>query len=106
MPHDLIDNQNIKLVDIIKQTLPGSAAAHFAVGYFFLSGLEAVADVLANVQELRLLIGNTTSRETIEQIAEGYRRLDAVQRDLDAMTYPKRSTIGRRLREKDPRGLG
>ena len=25
MPHDLIDNQNIKLVDIIKQTLPGSA---------------------------------------------------------------------------------
>ena len=96
MPHDLIDNQNIKLVDIIKQTLPGSASAHFAVGYFFLSGLEAVADVLANVQELRLLIGNTTSRETIEQIAEGYRRLDAVQRDLDAMTYPKRSTIAER----------
>ena len=38
MPHDLIDNQNIKLVDALKQTLPGSAAAHFAVGYFFPSG--------------------------------------------------------------------
>ena len=33
MPHDLIDNQNIKLVDALKQTLPGSAAAHFAIGY-------------------------------------------------------------------------
>ncbi len=29
MPHDLIDNQNIKLVDIIKQTLPGSAGRAF-----------------------------------------------------------------------------
>ena len=40
MPHDLIDNQNIKLADIIKQTLPGSAAAHFAVGSFIPFSLE------------------------------------------------------------------
>ena len=91
MPHDIIDNQTTKLVDVIKLTLPSTAAAHFAVGYFFLAGLEAVADVLTNVQELRLLIGNTTHRETIEQIAEGYRRLEEVQRDLDALTYPKRT---------------
>ncbi len=43
MPHDLIDNQSIKRIDAIQQTLPGSAAAHFAVGCCFLSGLEAVA---------------------------------------------------------------
>ncbi len=91
MPHDIIDNQNTKLVDVIQKTLPGSAAAHFAVGYFFLSGLEAVTDALANVKTLRLLVGNTTNRETIEQIAEGYRRLEAAQRDLDAQAYPKRT---------------
>ena len=97
MPHDLIDNQSNKLIDAIQQTLPGSAAAHFAVGYFFLSGLEAVADKLANVQELRLLIGNTTNRETIEQIAEGYRRLEEVQHDLDALTYPKKAEQAERV---------
>ena len=74
MPHDIIDNQSIKLADSIRSMLPRSEAAHFAVGYLFLSGLEAVADVLGNVRKLRLLIGNTTNRETIEQIAEGHRR--------------------------------
>lgn len=97
MPHDIIDNQTVKLADSIRSMLPRSEAAHFAVGYFFLSGLEAVADVLGNVQKLRLLIGNTTNRETIEQIAEGYRRLDAVQRDLDAMAYPKRTERSERI---------
>ena len=64
--HDIIDNRDQKLIDHIRRILPGSQAAKFAVGYFFLSGLEAVADALANVQELRLLIGDTTSRQTIE----------------------------------------
>jgi hypothetical protein len=61
MPHDIIDNQSIKLADSIRTMLPRSEAAHFAVGYFFLSGLEAVADVLGNVRKLRLLIGNTAN---------------------------------------------
>lgn len=90
MPYDIIDNRTEKLVDYIRETLPGSQAAKFAVGYFFLSGLEVVADVLANVQELRLLIGNTSSRETIEQIAEGYRRLDQITGAVEAETYPQR----------------
>ncbi len=88
MPHDIVDNREIYLIDKIKETLPGSQAARFAVGYFFLSGLEAVADQLANVRELRLLIGNTSSRETIEQIAEGYRRLDQVRDAVEAQAHP------------------
>ena len=88
MPHDIIDNREIYLIDKIKETLPGSQAARFAVGYFFLSGLEAVADQLHNVRELRLLIGNTSNRETIEQIAEGYRRLDQVRAAVEAQTHP------------------
>jgi hypothetical protein len=90
MPHDIIDNRQEKLVDHIRQILPGSQAARFAVGYFFLSGLEAVAEVLENVAELRLLIGNTSSRETIEQIAEGYARLEGVQHAAEALAFPKK----------------
>lgn len=97
--HDIIDNRDQKLVDHIKETLPGSQAAKFAVGYFFLSGLEAVADVLANVQELRLLIGNTSSRQTIEQIAEGYRRLEQAGDVIEEEQYAQRRERLRRVDE-------
>jgi len=93
VPHDIIDNRHEKLIDHIQRILPGSQAAKFAVGYFFLSGLEAVAGQLANVRQLRLLIGNTSNRETIEQIAEGYRRLEQVQKAAEALAYPKRTEM-------------
>lgn len=91
--HDIVDNRTEKLVDHIRRILPGSQAAHFAVGYFFLSGLEAVAGQLANVHELRLLIGNTSSRETIEQIAEGYCRLEQVQNAAEGLAFPRRTDM-------------
>jgi superfamily II DNA or RNA helicase len=91
--HNIIDNQQVKLLDRIKAILPSSQAAHFAVGYFFLSGLEAVADVLANVGHMRLLIGDTSNRSTIEQIAEGYRRLDPVASEVAAWAYPQRQAM-------------
>lgn len=72
--HDIIDNRTEKLVDNINRMLATTETARFAVGYFFLSGLESIADHLEGVKELRLLIGNTTNRETIEQLAEGYKR--------------------------------
>ena len=90
MPNDIIDNQTEALVDVIRRILPGTQAAKFAVGYFFLSGLDAIADSLQNVGEVRLLIGNTSSRETIEQMAEGYRRLEQIQEAAEAQAYPKR----------------
>ena len=91
--HDIVDNRTDKLVDHIRRILPTSKAAHFAVGYFFLSGLESVAGQLANVRDLRLLIGNTSSKETIEQIAEGYRRLEQVQNTAEALAYPRRTDM-------------
>jgi hypothetical protein len=93
MMHDIIDNRHEPLIDNVRRILPGSQSAEFAVGYFFLSGLETVADQLANVRELRLLIGNTSNRETIEQIAEGYRRLEQVQNAAEALAYPKRTDM-------------
>jgi superfamily II DNA/RNA helicase len=95
MPHDIIDNRSEKLVDHIKRMLDSSGQARFAVGYFFLSGLESIADRLEHVKELRLLIGNTTNRETLEQIAEGYRRLEQVESALEAQRYPKRTEMQR-----------
>src|SRR6266700_3362691 len=97
--HDIIDNRTEKLVDQINRIIDCTEFARFAVGYFFLSGLESIAEQLNSVKELRLLIGNTTNRETLEQLAEGYRRLDLVQDTLEAQKYPKRTQSARMATE-------
>lgn len=88
--HDIIDNRHEKLVDHIKAILASTESAQFAVGYFFLSGLEAIADRMSGMKELRLLIGNTTNRETLDQLAEGYQRLERVSEKLEEQAYPKK----------------
>jgi hypothetical protein len=81
MLHDIIDNRNEKLLDYILTTLPGSERARFAVGYLFLSGLKPLHEQLEHLTEIRLLIGNTTDRETLETLAEGYKRLEPLAED-------------------------
>ena len=93
MPHDIVDNRNEKLVEHINLILDSTEKARFAVGYFFLSGFQSIAKELQRVKELRLLIGNTTNRETLEQLAEGYRRLEQVTDVAEAQAYPKRTEI-------------
>lgn len=91
MAHDIIDNRNEKLADHIKRILSSTESARFAVGYFFLSGFTSIEKELAGVKELRLLIGNTTNRHTLEQLVEGYRRLELVAEAVEAEKYPKRT---------------
>ncbi|MBN1284124.1 MAG: helicase [Anaerolineae bacterium] len=95
MRHDIVDNRSVKLLETIKTILPTAESAKFAVGYFFLSGLEAVEHEIAGVRELRLLIGSAANRQTIEQIAEGYRRLAEIKDAAEALAYPRRAQIDR-----------
>lgn len=100
MPHHgIINNQQKKLVDHINRILASTEAARFAVGYLFLSGFTSIAEKLAGVKELRLLIGNTTNRETLEQLAEEYRRLELVVEALEAEKYFKRTEIKQMVTE-------
>lgn len=90
MQNDIITNQQPpNLADSIRATLPSCESAKFAVGYFFLSGFTAIAEQLENVKELRLLIGSASSAETIEQIAEGTRRLQEARGLAEACSHPK-----------------
>ena len=97
--HDIIDNRKEKLLDHINRILSSTESAKFAVGYFFLSGLTSIGKKLSGVKELRLLIGNTTNRQTLEQLAEGYRRLELVKEDAEAQAYPKRTEAKRMVGE-------
>ena len=94
--HDIIDNRTESLAEHIGQLLANSQRAKLAVGYFFLSGFEPIADRLQGIDELRLLIGNTSTRETIEQLVEGYNRLDTVEQLTEKQQYlTPRSAEGR-----------
>jgi superfamily II DNA/RNA helicase len=91
MPHhDIIDNRDEKLVDHINSILKSTDRAKFAVGYFFLSGFVAVQEYLKDLKEIKLLIGNTTNRSTLEQLSEGYKRLELVQEAEKHMRFVKK----------------
>lgn len=92
MIHDIIDNRNEKLIEHVNLILDSTERARFAVGYFFLNGFTSIAKELQNLEELRLLIGNTSTRETIEQLAEAYRELSAIENATDEFTYSSRAT--------------
>ena len=77
--HDIIDNRKEKLVDHINRILSSTESARFAVGYFFLSGLESIAQRLAGVAEWEAEINERVARLyglTAEEIKrKSWRRL-------------------------------
>ena len=106
MPSQIIDNRRKKLVDEINVQLDATVKAKIAVGYFFLSGLKAIQEKLSaknengeyKIKEVRLLIGNTTNRETIEELAKGYRLVEEIEKRLEKL---KRPGAGERKLEKE-----
>lgn len=106
MPSAIIDNRNKKLVDAINEQLVHTVKAKVAVGYFFLSGLKAIQDKLEAkdekgdylIKEIRLLIGNTTNRQTVEELARSYRLAEHIQKRMEKM---KRPGSGEKKLEKD-----
>ena len=45
------------------------------------------------------MIGNTTNKETVEMLAEGYRRLDLAAEEIEKQIYPKRTEAGKMVEE-------
>lgn len=87
MPHDIIDNQEQKLADHIGRLLDNSERAKFAVGYFFLSGFKAIRTHLETVGELRLLIGSTSNKDTVEALALGSDSVEVAAHKLEPLKY-------------------
>jgi hypothetical protein len=92
--HDIIDNRQEKLVDHINRILGSTEAARFAVGYFFLSGLEPITAKLAGVKELRLLYDNSTDDEEKGRISLLERAFSG------ALTVAVRSAVNKMRRNR------
>ena len=58
------------LLQRLKEMLGSAAKADIAVGYFFMSGFEAVAQELSPLKEIRILVGRT-DRHVLEEVAAG-----------------------------------
>jgi superfamily II DNA or RNA helicase len=79
----IIDNKKSNLlVTEVNQMLDNSEFSSMAVGYFYLSGFEAIREKLHKVQSLKLLIGSRTNSETVEELVKGHKATDYIERTL------------------------
>ena len=78
------------LIDRLQQMLSSSERADIAVGYFFMSGFQAVADQLSHLQKVRILVGRT-DRRVLEEVALGLQQTQALQSQLQADATIRRS---------------
>ncbi len=74
----------------LKDMLGSSARADIAVGYFFIGGFGAVADDLARLDKVRILVGRT-DRQVLEEVALGLPQNQALRARLDADALVRRS---------------
>lgn len=78
------------MLDRLKEMLGSSARADIAVGYFFISGFEEVAQDLAKLDKIRVLVGRT-DRQVLEQVAAGLQQAEPLQARLSADSIVRRS---------------
>ena len=78
------------LLTRLREMLGSSARADIAVGYFFMSGFEAISDSLSRMEKVRILVGRT-DRPTLEAVASGLQQSQALKERLEAdQLVPKR----------------
>ena len=84
---NVIDNKKIILKDELMRVLPKTENASIAVGYFFISGLSVIIQPIKNVSKIRLLISNTTNKETAEALIEGFHNLRNVSSRIEKIKH-------------------
>lgn len=77
--NNVIDNRKVILKEELLKILPKTERASIAVGYFFISGLAAVIQPMTDVHKIRLLISNTTDKNTAEALMEGFHNIQEVK---------------------------
>ena len=87
----IIDNKDENLlVTHVNKLLDTSEFSRMAVGYFYLSGFEAIREKLNKIKKLRLIIGNRTNQQTLEELVKGHVSRDLTERELRKQHRPNR----------------
>jgi len=79
----IIDNKKDNLlVTEVNKMLDTAEFSSMAVGYFYLSGFEAIREKLHKVQQLKLVIGTRTNTETVEELVKGHSSEEYIKHKL------------------------
>lgn len=81
--NNVIDNKKVVLKDELLKILPKTDTANIAVGYFFISGLSAIIESLKAVNKVKILISNTTDKNTAETLIEGFHSIKEIRNKID-----------------------
>jgi len=102
MQHRIIDNSTEKnsLLNRLKSYVRNSEKIKIASGFFFVGGFNELIEELKNLKEIKLLIGTTSNKNTIEEIALGYRYKDDIKEEIEK----EQRKLNKR--DKDPLILG
>lgn len=68
----IIDNHEIVFEEKFKQFCNKITELKIAVGYFHVSGFNLVKDELKNIKEIKVVMGDETDENTVEQIEKGH----------------------------------
>jgi len=87
MPKDIITTPEQKFSDELKSELKDAKSARFAVGWFFISGLQEIRDELDKLEKVELLISPSTNRQTVETMLAVDKFDEAVRDKLAESKY-------------------
>jgi hypothetical protein len=85
-------NTEPTLLQRYKEMLGGSARADIAVGFFFISGFEAVADNMSLLKKIRILVGRA-DKKVLEEVALGLQQAEALKARLELDETMRRSEL-------------
>ena len=79
----IIDNtKDNLLVTHINKLLDSAEFSRMAVGFFYLSGFEAIREKLNKVKTLKLIIGNRTNQQTVEELVKGHVSRELMKKEI------------------------
>lgn len=87
MNYEIIDNLQIKLIDVLKEKLLISKRARFCIGWLFLSGFKELKNEIDNLEKLDILAGSRTNTQTAELMLLEKKWEKAVKDNLDKTRY-------------------
>ena len=91
----------------LKEMLRSSSRADIAVGYLFMAGFGQIADELAGLEQVRILVGRT-DRQVLEEVARGLQQAQALRARIaaDETVRPsEKRTIARQAVEQIAAGV-
>ena len=85
----IIDNKpDNLLVEHVNKLLDTSEFSRMAVGYFYLSGFQAIREKLDKIKHLKLIIGNRTNQQTVEELVRGHLSREQTENEIRKQLLP------------------